>query len=218
VLWKNDEYNQLYRALQRSLLADILARHHNAARSVLDIGCGIGIVARMLADLCPQATIDAVDFQEMISIARVENPHERVVYIPSSAEDYHDSNKRYDVVISSGCSSAIRSLPKMNQAMRNAAAMLGPDGIMIMIDPFHRSNFLARAKISSREVVRSMRSAGLRLVHKSGVLFWPYREFLANSQLSGAELQRKFRTGERLLGFLGRHYWADYKILVFKRD
>jgi 2-polyprenyl-3-methyl-5-hydroxy-6-metoxy-1,4-benzoquinol methylase len=199
-------------------MTDIIAKHQPTAWRVLDIGCGIGIVARMLADLCPFATIDAVDFDEMVSIARTENPHQRIVYVASAAEDYLASNKDYDLILSSGCFSAIRTLRKLEQSMANAAAMLGRGGIIVMIDPFHRWNFLARAKISSGEVVQLMQAKGLRLVHRSGVLFWPYRELLANSQISGSELHRKFRTGERLLAILGRHSWADYKILVFKRE
>lgn len=218
VLWRNEEYNRIYRILQQSILADILARHHPATRRVLDIGCGVGVVATMLLELCPEANIDAVDFEEMVSIARLENARERIAYIPSAAEDYLDPDKHYDVILSSGCFSAIRNLVKLEQALRNAAAMLDKGGILVMIDPFHRWSFLARARISSREVVRFMASCGLKLVLKSGVLFWPYRELLANSGISGPDLERRFRTGERLLRLLGRHLWADYKILVFSRD
>jgi hypothetical protein len=87
-----------------------------------------------------------------------------------------------------------------------------------MMDPFHRWNYLCRAKYSSAEVVEFMRWLGFRLISRGGVLFWPYREWLANSAYSGKELGRRFAEGERLLNLLGAHFWADYKVLEFVRN
>ena len=85
-----------------------------------------------------------------------------------------------------------------------------------MIDPFHRWNFLARAKYASRDVIRFVKKHELILEEKSGVLFWPVRELLADSSLSKESLTKGFHLGEAFLRILGRHFWADYKILVFK--
>lgn len=216
VMWQNDEFNALYRRVQRELLREYVAPLAPGAR-VLDIGCGIGVVARMLADVNPAIEIDAVDFPEMIAAARQEYAAPNIRYIESSAEAYREEARQYDLILSSGCYSAIRDVPTMERALRNAFAMLAPHGVLMLIDPFHRWNYLARVKYSSRQVVRLAEQHGLRLQKRSGVLFWPMRERLANSTLTGDALAREFERGERWLRRLGPHLWADYKVLVFRR-
>lgn len=216
VLWKNQDYNRLYRESQRKIIADCLSLMPNGSR-LLDIGCGIGVVARMIVDIHPCVQVDAVDFPEMISVARLNNFDERITYIPSPAENYFVSDKHYDMIISSGCYSAIRNISALESALDKAAVMVKDDGIILMIDPFHRWNYLARTKYNSNDVIKRMNMHGLSLVKKSGVLFWPYREMLANSRLSGIHLQKKYEAGEKFLAHLGQHFWADYKILIFRK-
>lgn len=216
VLWRNEEYNRLYREIQRSFLEPYL-RLLKDGDWVLDVGCGIGIVARMMADLNPKINIDAIDFPEMIEVARRENPGNNIHYIASAAEEYFNPKKQYALIISSGCFSAIRHVPTMERAMENCVRMLARGGYILMMDPFHRWSYLARVKYSSWQVVQFMRARGLRLTYQSGALFWPYRVFLCNSSLPPAKLQKYFRQGERLLEILGHHMWADYKILVFQK-
>ncbi len=106
---------------------------------------------------------------------------------------------------------------RLKQAMKNCCQMVAPKGIFLMVDHFHRWPFLARACFGSRDVIRFMKVQGFRLIHKSGVLFWPYREWLSNSECRGELLRRRFDRGEMLLSVLGRHLWADYKILGFQK-
>lgn len=213
VLWRNEAYNRCYRRRQQELIDAFLPEIDREYR-VLDIGCGIGTVAKMLAQH-PLIRIDAVDFPEMIAAACRENSSPCITYIASSAEDYFDSQKRYDLVLSSACFSAIRDINSLRQAIRNCAAMTAPGGRMLMLDPFHRWNYLARSKFSSRQVIALMDSLGFTCIRKSGVLFWPYREWLANSDFPPEQIEKHFRRGEKLLKLLGKHLWADYKILGF---
>jgi ubiquinone/menaquinone biosynthesis C-methylase UbiE len=216
VLWRNQEYNQLYREDQRRIIAEVLSELPAEAR-VLDIGCGIGVVAKMMVEIRADIWIDAVDFEEMIAIARTNNSDPRISYISSPAEDYWTEEECYDLIVSSACYSAIRNIGTLESALDKAPRMLKHQGIVLMIDPFHRWNYLARTKYNSNDVIRRMRRHGLSLIKKSGILFWPYREWLANSNLSGNELREKYQAGERLLSLLGQHFWADYKVLVFKK-
>jgi 2-polyprenyl-3-methyl-5-hydroxy-6-metoxy-1,4-benzoquinol methylase len=215
VLWQNEEYNQLYRARQKEILKAFICKMPGEP-TILDICCGTGVVAHMLAELHPGARIDGVDFPEMIQIAKKIHAHPRIKYIESSAEDYSAPQGTYDMILSSGGFAAIRDITKMERAMSNAVSMLASDGLMLMIDPFHRWKFLARVRYNTKDVKRLMKRCGLTIVHKSGVLFWPSREKLANSHISGEKLRKKFERGEKCLAVLGRHYWADYKILAFR--
>ncbi len=218
VLWKNQEYNALYRIIQKKILYEFLPEKSEKAVRILDIGCGIGIVSKMLVDYHPLIHVDAVDFPEMIQIAKQQSPSPQISYIESSAEDYCNRQKEYDFIISSACFSAIRNIPTMEKAIMNCTKMLDEKGIIIMIDPFHRWKYLARVKYNSKDVEKYLNKLGFKLIHKSGVLFWPYRELLANSTVCGDALERRFFQGEWLLSKLGNHYWADYKILAFRKQ
>ncbi len=216
VMWNNACYNDMYRLRQRAILASYVHPLDNGAE-ILDVGCGIGVVAKMLVDLNPHVSVDAVDFPEMIAVARRASAVDRVRYIASSAEAYSDPGKRYALVVSSGCYSAIRDLAAMKRAMTNMAGMTADGGRVLMIDPFHRCNLLARAKFGSRDVVQFMEDLGFQLIEKNGVLFWPYRMWLANCNYPDRKVQRCFETGERWRRWMGPHFWADYKILSFQK-
>lgn len=216
VLWPNHEYNLLYRAAQAEILAPYVRGLNDGAR-VLDIGCGIGIVTKTLLVLNPTIKIDAVDFGEMLEAGRENLQDSRITPIACSAEDYLRDAQTYDLIVSCGCYSVIRNIAKLEKALANGADMLKVGGTLLMIDPFHRWNYLARAKFGSPDVERFLRSKNLKLVEKSGVLFWPFREWLADSKLTGDKLARRFRMGERIRERLGAHLWADHKILVFEK-
>jgi len=212
VLWLNEEYNMLYRERQREILRPFVENLDSGAH-LLDLGCGIGIVTRMLRDLNPEVWIDAVDFQEMVAIAE-KNSLPKVRFIASPAQNY-ESDVLYELILSSGCLAAIKEPSRFLSALSRCAALCKKGGTVLMVDPFHSWRYLARAPFSSTDVILLMSDYGFRLSYKSGVLFWPYRDLLANSSLTGDRLRSHFDTGERLLGVLGRHLWADYKILAF---
>lgn len=216
VMWKNQEYNNLYRKIQYDFLRPYVTSLPSNAR-VLDVGCGIGIVSEMMLSMNRRITVDAVDFQEMIEVAKSRVCHERIRFIASPVESYYLGESTYDMVLSSGCYSAISDIQKLEKAMANGAKMLKPGGFMIMMDPFHRWNYLARAKYGTKDVIQFLDRYNLVIEVNSGALFWPFREWLANSKYTGQVLENRFYLGESLLATLGRRFWADYKILVFRK-
>jgi 2-polyprenyl-3-methyl-5-hydroxy-6-metoxy-1,4-benzoquinol methylase len=220
VMYTNEGFNRLFRERQFAVLQRFVApeaRGTSETLRVLDIGCGIGVVAKQLVGLAPNVEVVGVDFREMISIAQSQNPDARIRYESSPAEEYFVSNRPYDVVVSAACLSMIRSIPALERALGNCCRMLRPGGTLLLIDPFHRWKFLARARYGSADVRRFVAAFGLEPVASDGILFWPFREWLANSSVAGDDLRRRFELGERLLAVLGRHFWSDYKVLVFRR-
>lgn len=216
VLWRNQAYNELYREQERDIIAPFVAAASEDAR-ILDVGCGIGVVSKMVLELKPTARIDAVDFSEMIEAAKDYLGEGALVNLIAASADNFCRDEEYELIISSGCYSAIRDLEKMFAALDNGIRSLQPGGTLLMIDPFHRWKALARARISGDAIIEHVTGAGLTLVKKSGVLFWPYREILANSGMDPVSTKRRFNQGESLLGFFGDYRWSDYKILVFKK-
>ena len=216
VLWNNQEYNELYRKDQAEILKPYIQSLQDGSK-VLDIGCGIGVIASLVRSIRHDVSIDAVDFEEMITVAREQTKERNINYIASPAEDFTGCGYKYDLIISSACYSMIRDIDKLKKALKNGANMLSDNGIIVMIDPFHRWNYLARAKFNTKDVETFMKEHQLVLEKKSGILFWLFRDWLANSGFSGAKLEKRYRTGEKLLKILGQHFWADYKILIFRK-
>lgn len=216
VLWKNETYNRNYRKQQRNILVKYLKKQKKNA-SILDIGCGIGVVSEIILDIRSDLKIDAVDFPEMIDIAKnrlYDRPN--LVFIKSSAEDYK-SEKQYDLVLSSGCYSAIRNVQSFWKAIENGTEMVKSGGILLMIDPFHRAKILARVRVAGDEVIDFVISRGFTLLEKSGVLFWPFRMMLSNSFHSDNIIQKRFELGEQLMNKLGSYRFSDYKIIALKK-
>lgn len=216
VMWQNQEYNRLVRKAQYNILYPYISSLQAGAK-ILEVCCGIGIVSEMVLSMNPGITIDAVDFPEMIDIARKRVTNKRVHFISVPAENYYNGEYIYEMVISAGSYSAITNIQKLEQAMVNGAKMLKTGGIMLMIDPFHRWSYLARAKYGVNDVIHLLNRYHLRIEHRSGILFWPFRVWLANSRYMGRDMIDRFYIGEKLLSILGRELWSDYKVLVLRK-
>lgn len=217
LFWYNNYYNKCFREKEFEVIKQLIEKHNiQKTGPVLDVGCGIGEISRFLVDLGFKQ-IDAVDFSEMIKIAKEANPHQQIRYISSSAQCYL-VDKKYDLIISSVVFSMIRNIPKMFKAINNCITMVRKGGYILMIDAFHKSNLLARAKISADEVIEYMERRGLILVEKDGMLFYPLRILISNDKtLTEYQTKVLFNVGESMLAKLGKHMWSDYKILLFKK-
>jgi SAM-dependent methyltransferase len=216
VLWTNAHYNRLVREREFATIAPWLARLPPTPQ-VLDIGCGIGEVARWLLAQREDLRVTGVDFPEMVERAQRELPaFERLRWVGLSAEGYAEPG-RFDMVLSSGCYSAIRDRAKCEEAMDVGCRSLRSGGLLVMIDPFHAWKYLARVRMGPAEVVAFMQTRGLQLQAQGGLLFWPVREMLANSDADAETVRRWFWRGERWLALLGQKAWSDYKVLVFRK-
>ncbi|WP_158219635.1 bifunctional 2-polyprenyl-6-hydroxyphenol methylase/3-demethylubiquinol 3-O-methyltransferase UbiG [Ideonella sp. A 288] len=216
VLWRNATYNGLVREREFAQIAPVLAALPPGA-TVLDIGCGIGEVARWIIAQRADLRLTGVDFPEMVERARREWPHAvPVEWVGASADEFVRPGG-FDLVLSSGCYSAIRDRAKCVRALEAGCAAVKPGGVMLLIDPFHTSKYLARVRMGPAEVIDRVQAQGLHCEHSGGILFWPFREFLSNSRWPERWLPGAFALGERLLPRLGERLWSDYKVLRFRK-
>jgi 2-polyprenyl-3-methyl-5-hydroxy-6-metoxy-1,4-benzoquinol methylase len=217
VLWPNTHYNKCLREREFEVIKKIVDDYKiKKTLMVLDVGCGRGDVSQSLATLGFKK-VHAIDFPEMVELAKKVNPHPNITYMANAAQDYL-SDEKYGLIISSGTFSVIRDIPTMFKAIDNSIRMLDDGGYMLMIDPYHKGNLLARARISPDEIIGHLESKGLVALVKSGILFWPIRIWAASDiTLSQSQTEELFQWGERILGKLGSYAWSDYKILLFWR-
>ncbi len=217
LFWRNIYYNECFREKEFEIIHQLIKKYNIEKDCVLDIGCGWGEVSKFLADLGFKQ-IDAVDFPEMVNVAEELNPHPRITYIASTAQSYL-TDKKYNLIISSGVFSVIRDIPKMLKAINNCIFMTKEGGYILMIDAFHDSNLLARVKISTEEIIAYVKKKGLKLLEKSGILFWPIRILICNdTSLTEYQTRILFNAGESFLGKFGKNIWSDYKILLFRKE
>lgn len=216
VLWRNSAYNRLVRQREYEHIAPVLAKLPLGAR-VLDIGCGTGEVTRWLLAQRADLRVTGVDFPEMVDRAARELPaSERLEWVGASADEFERPDG-FDLVLSSGCYSAIRERARCESAIAAGCRALSKGGCLLMIDPFHRSRYLARVRMSDDEVIALVRTHGLEPERRSGILFWPMRDLLSNSNRSEEVITRWFWRGEALLARLGELRWSDYKVLQFRK-
>jgi SAM-dependent methyltransferase len=217
VMW-DERFTQLVRERQELVIRPFIEALPPQAR-VLDIGCGIGVVARMITRLRADVNVDAVDLtEEMIEIARTYPDQPRVHYFCKSAEEYFGGERIYDLIVSVASYSMIINMNHLRRALINAFRMTTDRGTILLLDPFHRWKYLARARISTSFIIKLAREHGFRLTHRSGIIFWPFRDWLIESNMTDQSLRRRFALGEKLLEKFGTRYWSDYKILGFQRS
>ena len=139
--------------------ADIARRiraEHSDARTVLDVACGTGEHARLLArDHAFQ--VDGIDLNaEFLRLARIKHPTGRF-----HVADMRDFNlpERYDAIICMFSSIGyVRTLPELERTLRTFRRHLAPDGIAI-VEPW----FSPEVMTSGHQSKRSAETAGVRV-------------------------------------------------------
>ncbi len=219
IYWHNEHYNRCFDAAQKRYLQFFLDRHQIGFEDpVLDIGCGIGRLCKFFSDLGYQR-VTGVDFPEMVEKAKTENDSDCITYIASPAQDFL-RDERFRFIISSSCFGVIRRRDFMFRAIENCTRMQRAGDVLLMIDPFHKNNYLAtsRARISGADIVAFVEERGYRLVEKSGMLFFPVKRLIEDKwDMNEKTVVRMFTFGERVMRVFSNYYLSDYKILGFEK-
>ncbi len=215
VMWANSTYNELADRDQW----EAIIRHLPTARvSVLDVGCGTGrLSARLAARFSGYV---GVDLDTMIAEARRRNPELADRFVESSVHDYDFGKNRFDLILSMGCLSTACSRDELPRILLRVFEALRPGGWCIMIDPFHRSNLLARTcKMSARQVIKIAWESKVVLEYWGGLHFFPCRMLLTElAWFRGRPdvTRRVYHLGERLLRIAPR-WLSDYSVVVLKK-
>ena len=214
VLWMNPHVNDLIRQSEMSILSDVLNRVPiNGA--ILDIGCGIGFLTRFAKSIRPDCNLTGIDFSEMIARAKTESSDQGIEWIEGSfIETKFD--KEFDLVFSFASLSMVRNPDLFQRALFNVLSTVKNGGTLLLVEPFHTSNLLARAKISRNTIARNLSVFGFQVNIRKGIIFWPFRILFFNSNLSRIPMKGIFLMGEFAIKLFGDAF-SDYKILLATR-
>jgi ubiquinone/menaquinone biosynthesis C-methylase UbiE len=105
---------------------------------LLDIGCGTGTFAAMLAAVRPNAHVVGMDFAESMARtasqkARQAGAAERVAFVRGDSEHLPFADAAFDVVT---CSNSFHHYPDQQACVQQMRRVLKPGGRLILIDGF----------------------------------------------------------------------------------
>ena len=120
--------------------------------SIVDIGCGGGLLAEPLARLGADVTgIDAAERNIAIARRHAENVGVRVTYLPCTAEDLMAQGAQFDVVLAMEIVEHVADLDAFFQA---AAGLLKPNGTMFVATLNRTVKSFAFAIVGAEYVLR----------------------------------------------------------------
>ena len=141
-----DTYDQsllhhfMFRPTYRVLLEELVAWRgdDDAAFSVLDIGCGTGKLAGLLAGSSLPAQVIGLDYAPaMVRVARANaeqvNVADHCTFLPGDSEHLPFADRSFDLVT---CSHSFHHYPHQQAAVVEMRRVLRPGGRLIIVDGF----------------------------------------------------------------------------------
>jgi 2-polyprenyl-6-hydroxyphenyl methylase/3-demethylubiquinone-9 3-methyltransferase len=120
--------------------------------SILDIGCGGGLLAEPLARLGAEVTgIDAAERNIAIARRHAEAVGEHVTYLPCSAEDLAAQGAQFDAVLAM---EIVEHVADLDAFFKAAAGMLKPSGMMVVATLNRTVKSFAFAIVGAEYVLR----------------------------------------------------------------
>lgn len=212
--WTNKTVNEFYDARETQLLETYFPQLTGA--NVLDIGCGTGRIARLLA--LRGARVVAIDFSsKAIELAKLHtlgtNPQYRVQSVFEKQEE-----SQFDIALSLGCLSvACADRRQLQAALTNIFRSLRPRGKILLVEPIHRGPLHLVLNMNVREFQEVMGEAGFEIQQVKALHFWPIVRPMAYIDLPRAATAAGYRLGEWALGAIGGTYFGDYKAILAVR-
>ncbi|MBI2175948.1 class I SAM-dependent methyltransferase [Candidatus Woesearchaeota archaeon] len=143
-------------------------------RTVLELGCGVGITTRFIASKFAKAKIVAVDYESQIRIARKRNlPNVR--FVAGDATKLQFNNNSFDAVFESF---AFHHIPGYGKAIEEAYRVLKPGGKFWIVDfalkslPFHWLVAFEPVHFTKREFVCKLKSNRFSVTKGEGGLIF----------------------------------------------
>lgn len=207
-MWPNNNLNRLYHGEQMRLVEGALPDLQG--RTVLDVGCGTGRLARFLARR--GARVTGIDFSEKaIALAQKSAATDNPVYRVQSVFDLQDA-AAYDLIFSWGCVvMAAANRTQLLAALKGLRRSLKPGGQALLLEPVHRGFVHRVLNLDIHEFCDVMREAGFEVRWVKQMHFWPMRFALAFIRWPAFITTPCYHIGQGLMKLPGLRNMGDYK-------
>jgi SAM-dependent methyltransferase len=124
----------LFRPAHRAIIADIRARCGDRPLSILDVGCGTGVLAARIAAEIPRATIWGLDLvADMLGGGRErwQAHRDRALPVQGDSERLPFPDGAFDVVT---CANSFHHYPHQYRAMKEMCRVLKDGGRLFLLD------------------------------------------------------------------------------------
>ena len=171
-------YRELYerhwwwRARERLVLETVRRYWRPGRRAILDVGCGDGLLFDRLAEFG-----DAWGVESDASLVSPDNPHRDRIHVGPFDATFQPG-RRYGLVL---MLDVIEHLPDPAAALRHAAALLEPDGILVATVPAFRVLWTTHdvlnhhfTRYARRDFTMLVRTAGLDMVRARYFFHWVF--------------------------------------------
>lgn len=197
-------------------IAAIMSQADLDGKDVLEIGCGAGRITRDLAKHAKRVVATDPD-EKAIAQAREKNAAPNVEYLVEKDGIPQAPAGSFDAVI---YTLSLHHVPpaEMTESLRRSAALLGENGIVIVIEPGYSGSFIeAKNRFDAgsgdeseqqQAAIRAMNefagwTPGPTIVFRTLVTFDSEEDFLASMLPSKGQMPQGER--EEVSGFLDRH-------------
>jgi 2-polyprenyl-3-methyl-5-hydroxy-6-metoxy-1,4-benzoquinol methylase len=119
-----------YKPLENNLYLRFINKYLKQGHSVVDIGCGSGLVTNLLAEH-HNCQFTALDFADSIEIGKSyskNNNLHNIDWIKDNILSY-DFNRQFDVVI---CQGVLHHIPAYHEALKKIKSLVKPNGILLL--------------------------------------------------------------------------------------
>ena len=127
----NCEPNFALKMYQEHVARYLLAAQFCDGKSVIDVGCGVGYGAQLLAQRGAKSVVAFDLSEDAIAHARANYSHERVTYFADSVHDVQFS-EQVDLIT---CFELIEHVEHQDRVVRRLARALKPDGLLVISTP-----------------------------------------------------------------------------------
>lgn len=124
----------------------------------------------------------------------------------------------FDIVISSGCISAILDQDKIEKTILNCARMISVNGYILLIEPIHRFHFLSRNNINESKIKNMLEKNGMQLKLRKAFLHWPTKLLISNTKINALLTKLIFYAGEFFCKLPFSYMLGDYKVMLYKKQ
>lgn len=140
-----DSFAKLVNPLRRRLIQQA---NIQPGQRVLDLGCGTGLLTRMVKQSAPEARVTGLDGdEEVLAIARDKSRGTNIQWDHALAFNMPYQDNSFDVVVSSFVTHHLTSDEKL-RAFKEVRRVLRPDGWFHIVDFGPPFNLLTRAQAS----------------------------------------------------------------------